>query len=159
VLIPVPLIARAVSRVPVARAPLATPGRVPRFSTPLGHTAIRYAAFGPTATPAQIAFYERMLADCPPDVRTTVGISLSEMELHHALPRITVPALVMAGARDRLTPASHAERIARELPHLHELVILPETGHMGPVARPDEVAAALLALSTAGQAAVTGLAA
>jgi len=50
-------------------------------------------------------------------------------------------------------------RKGRELPRLHELVILPETGHMGPVERPDEVAAALLALSTAGQAAATGLAA
>ncbi len=71
-----------------------------------------------------------------------------EMELHHALPRMTLPTLVMDGERDRLTPPSHARRIASELPHLQRLIELPDTGHMGPLERPDEVSAALRALAS-----------
>ncbi len=148
-LVPVPWLARALSRTPLARGALATKGRLPGFSTPATHAMIRYVAFGPTATPAQVAFYERMLVACPPDVRSTVGIALSEMDLYEAVPRITVPTLVMAGASDRLTPPSHANRIAQELPALHRLIVLPETGHMGPLERPTEVAEALIELSEA----------
>jgi pimeloyl-ACP methyl ester carboxylesterase len=94
-----------------------------------------------------VAFYERMLATCPPDVRARVGIAMSELELYHALPRLTVPTLVIAGAKDRLTPPSHAERIAAELPRLEQLIVLPETGHMGPLERPREVTDALAGLA------------
>ena len=55
------------------------------------------------------------------------------------LPRLTVPTIVLAGARDRLTPPSHARRIAGMLPQLVRLIVLPDTGHMAPLERPDEV--------------------
>jgi pimeloyl-ACP methyl ester carboxylesterase len=69
------------------------------------------------------------------------------MELHHALDRLTVPTLVMAGEVDRLTPPSHAHRMAARLPDLTDLIILPATGHMGPLERPAEYSAALRALA------------
>jgi pimeloyl-ACP methyl ester carboxylesterase len=90
-----------------------------------------------------VAFYERMLIACPPDVRAASGLAMSELDLYHALAHLTVPTLVMAGARDRLTPPAHARRIAAELPELAELVVLPATGHMGPLERPAEVSGAL----------------
>lgn len=68
---------------------------------------------------------------------------MQDMDLHHVLPRLTIPTLVMAGEDDKLTPPSHARRIAEELPDLFELVVLPDTGHMGPLERPDEVSDAL----------------
>ncbi len=145
-LIPVPWLARALNRTPLARGVLTAKGQLPGFSTPVTHALIRYVAFGSTATPAQIAFYERMLVACPPDVRSTVGIALSEMDLYEAVPRLSVPTLVMAGASDKLTPPSHARRIAQELPALHRLIVLPDTGHMGPIERPAEVADALIEL-------------
>lgn len=120
-----------------ARLPL------PHFSSPPMHAALRYIAFGPSATPAQVAFWEQMLVSCAVDVRAAVGIALADMELHQALARLTVPALVMTGAQDRLTPPSHARRMSGELPQLHRLIELPETGHMGPLERPAEVADAL----------------
>ena len=120
---------------------------LPRESTPISHAAARYIAFGPTATPAQIAFYERMLLTCPPDVRASVGIAMSEMELHHALTRLTVPTVVIAGENDRLTPPSHARRIAGMLPDPGELIVLEETGHMGPLERPREISHALMRLA------------
>jgi pimeloyl-ACP methyl ester carboxylesterase len=84
-----------------------------------------------------------MLVACPPDVRRKAGIAMQDMDLHHVLPRLTVPTLVMAGEDDRLTPPTHARRIAEELPNLHQLVVLPGTGHMGPLERPVEVSDAL----------------
>ena len=57
-----------------------------------------------------------------------------------------MPAIVLAGEKDRLTPPSHAKRIAEMLPQLERLIILPETGHMGPLERPQEVNQALLEL-------------
>jgi hypothetical protein len=63
--------------------------RLPRFSTPLSAAAVRYVAFGPEASPAQVAFYEQMLVACPPDVRASAGITMSGMELYQALPRPT----------------------------------------------------------------------
>lgn len=129
---------------PIARyAFLGARGSLPRVSTPISYAAIHHVAFGPSATPAQIAFFERMLVACPSDVRARAGLAMHDMDLYHVLPRLTVPTLVMAGADDRLTPPAHARRIAEELPDLFELVVLPETGHMGPLERPDEVCDAL----------------
>ncbi|MHB8695470.1 MAG: alpha/beta fold hydrolase, partial [Solirubrobacteraceae bacterium] len=115
-LVPIAPLAAALSRTPVPRAMLAAPGGVPRFSTPLSSAMVRYTAFGPTATPAQIAFYERMLIACPADVRSLVAMAISDMDIDHALPRLTIPTLVMAGANDRLTPPVHAQRMADVLP-------------------------------------------
>jgi pimeloyl-ACP methyl ester carboxylesterase len=137
-------------RDPIARrAFFGTRLPLPRFSSPPMYAALRYIAFGPTASPALVAFWERMLVSCAADVRAAVGIALADMELHPALARLTVPALVMTGAQDRLTPPSHARRMAGELPRLHRLIELPETGHMGPLERPAEIAEALRELAGA----------
>jgi pimeloyl-ACP methyl ester carboxylesterase len=137
-------------RDPIARrAFFGTRLPLPRFSSPPMYAALRYVAFGPTASPALVALWERMLVSCAAVVRAAVGIALADMELRHALARLTVPALVMTGAQDRLTPPSHARRMAGELPVLHRLIELPETGHMGPLERPAEVAEALRELSSA----------
>jgi pimeloyl-ACP methyl ester carboxylesterase len=146
-IVPVPWLAQALNRTPLSKGVLSARGGVPKFSTPISSAMVHYTAFGPTATPALVAFYERMLVACPPDVRAGVGLALTEMDLNHAVPQLTVPTLVMAGANDRLTPPVHAERIAAALPDLHRLIVLPQTGHMGPLERPAEVAEALLALA------------
>jgi pimeloyl-ACP methyl ester carboxylesterase len=154
---PAPRIAGALHRIVAVHGFLGARTSLPRFSTPLSHAAIRYVAFGPAASPAQVAFYERMLVSCPPDVRADSGIAMSEMELYHALPQLTVPTAVLAGALDRLTPPSHAERIAEMLPHLERLIVLPETGHMGPLERSTEVTRMLAELAvnaTAGTSTV-----
>jgi pimeloyl-ACP methyl ester carboxylesterase len=116
---------------------------IPRYSTPIHHAAIKYVAFGRDASPAQVAFYERMLFDCDPGVRAGVGIAMSRMELHHALANLTVPTLVMAGADDKLTPPYHARRIGSLLPNLTKVIEVPGLGHMGPIERPEEFSSAL----------------
>ena len=135
-----------------SRAPL------PRASTPISSAVLRRVAFGPAASPAQVAFLERMVAACPADVRAAVGLATSHIELEHALPRLTVPTLVMAGANDRLTPPSHAHRMAAGVPQLQALIELPDTGHMGPLERPQEMATALRSLARDARAARTDVA-
>lgn len=151
-LIHTPRFAQALSE-PIARYGFFGPRvPLPRISTPISYAVIRYAAFGPDSSPAQVAFYERMVMACPPDVRAGAGIAMQEMDLEHVLPDLNVPTLVMAGELDRLTPPSHARRIAAELPNLQALIELPGTGHMGPLERPAEVAGALRALARDAQA-------
>lgn len=146
-LLPVPRIAQALNRTLALHGFLGNRAPLPRFSTPLTAAALRYIAFGPTATPAQVAFFERMLIACPPDVRANIGIAMSELELHDALPRLDVPTIVIAGEEDRMTPPAHARRIAEMLPQLERLTVLQETGHMAPLERPDAVTEALVELA------------
>jgi pimeloyl-ACP methyl ester carboxylesterase len=124
-----------------SRAPL------PGFSSPIGHVVLRHMAFGPSAGAAEVALFERMLLSCPPHVRSACGVAMSNMDLHHAVERIDVPTLVVAGDRDRLTPAAHARRIAEALPDSAGLVELENTGHMGPLERPHELAELLAGLA------------
>jgi pimeloyl-ACP methyl ester carboxylesterase len=116
-----------------ARSPL------PAFSTPLSYRMIRHAVVGPDATPAQIAFVERLVLDCPADVRGAVGGTLSRLDLFESLDSLSVPALVIAGERDRLTPPLHAHRMAEALPDLIDVVELPRSGHMSPLELPEQV--------------------
>ncbi len=122
---------------------------MPPVSTAVSRALIRFIAFGPYASDAEVNFYERMLVTCPPGVRAHAGIAMTDMDLIDALARITVPTLVLSGRRDRLTPPVHAERIAAGLPNLVKLVELPGIGHMGPLESPHELVTALLELADA----------
>jgi pimeloyl-ACP methyl ester carboxylesterase len=75
-------------------------------------------------------------------------MAMAEMDLHHVLPRLTVPTVVIAGAKDKLTPPSHARRIAEMLPQLEQVIVLPDTGHMAPLERPREVSESLIRLAS-----------
>ena len=127
----------------VGRAMLGSGRPMLAASTPLSHAAARHTAFGPDASDGAVAFYERMLTATEPRARAATGIALSTLDLTDAVARITVPTLVVAGARDRLTPPAHAERIVAALPDGARLLVLPRTGHMSPLERPDELAGAL----------------
>ena len=112
-------------------------------ASPISLRAIQYVALSPSATPAQVAFCQEMVLQTRRDVRAGFGRMLSRMDLVNALGDLTVPALVLGGARDRLTPPSHVERMAAALPQLAERVELPESGHMSPIEDPDAVNAAI----------------
>jgi pimeloyl-ACP methyl ester carboxylesterase len=137
----------------LSRAVLGSGSPIPPFSTPVSQAMIRYAAFGPTATRGDVAFYERMLLACPADVRAACGVVLSDLDLWDAVASLTVPTLVVAGANDRLTPPEHARRIIEALPEPAGLLELPETGHMLPLERPRELADAIDELVAAAAAA------
>lgn len=151
-------VAKWLNRPWAGRALLGSHAPLPPFSTPVQQAVIRYTAFGPDATRGEVAFYERMLMDTAPSARAAIGVALTEMDLWHALERVRIPSLVVVGERDRLTPPAHAERIARELPQCVDLLQLPDTGHMAPLERPDELSRALWRLiDSARSAAPTGV--
>jgi pimeloyl-ACP methyl ester carboxylesterase len=154
-LFPVPPIARAVSQTVAVRGFLGARAPLPHYTTPLSYALVRYTAFSREASPALVAYFERMLWTCPPRVRADIGIAMSEMDLFDALANLTVPTSVLAGADDRLTPPSHARRIAEMLPDLRELVILPGTAHMAPLERPDDVSGVILDLVSGSTASPT----
>jgi pimeloyl-ACP methyl ester carboxylesterase len=152
-LVPVPKVFRPIS-VPIGRrAFLGNRAPLPPFDSPIQYAMVRYIAFGDGGSPAKVAFFERMFAATRPSARARSGIAMADIDLMDALPRLTVPTLVMCGQQDRLTPPTHARRIADRLPNLVELIELPATGHMGPLERPDEVSHALrkLVMSSAAE--------
>jgi pimeloyl-ACP methyl ester carboxylesterase len=146
-LVPLPAFAKALNNTLAIHGFMGSRAPLPRFSSPFTHALLRRIAFGPTASPAQIAFFERMVIAMPSSARADVGLAISEIELHEALAHLTVPTIVVAGENDRLTPPSHAKRIAAMLPKLERLIIQPQTGHMGPLERPQEINEALLELA------------
>jgi pimeloyl-ACP methyl ester carboxylesterase len=127
---------------------------LPPVSTAVSRAVIRYVAFGPFASDAEVAFYERMLIACPPQVRAHAGRAMCDMNLLDGLAHLDVPTLVLFGRLDRLTPVSHAEQIATRLPQLMRLVEVPGTGHMGPLEDPHQLVLGLLEVAAATQPSV-----
>ena len=61
-----------------------------------------------------------------------------EMDLRHALPRVRVPAIVIVGQHDRVTPPATAVELVGILPDA-TLVVVEHAGHMAMLERPAEV--------------------
>jgi pimeloyl-ACP methyl ester carboxylesterase len=58
------------------------------------------------------------------------------------LPRIAVPALVIVGREDAVTPPADAETMSSSIPGA-QLVVIPGAGHMTPIEQPEAVTAAI----------------
>ncbi|MDE3071075.1 MAG: alpha/beta hydrolase, partial [Acidobacteriota bacterium] len=116
-------------------------------STPLSRAINRHLVFGPEATAAQLAFIEPMTWRMPRKLRAGAATVMRDLDLSAALGRIAVPALVVVGDADRLTPPAQARRMVAALPHVAEFVLLRRTGHMTPLERPAELADALVRLA------------
>jgi 5-aminopentanamidase len=121
------------------------PGRIGGFGVSLGgYYAARAAAYEPRmkATVALAGPYRWDLDwdVLPPQTRATfqrrsgaasprqAREKAAALTLQDAAARITSPLLVAAGGRDRLVPAHHAERLAREAPGA-ELMLDPDGTH------------------------------
>jgi predicted amidohydrolase/dienelactone hydrolase len=121
------------------------PGRIGGFGVSLGgYYAARAAAYEPRIKAAvslagpyqwsldwdilppqtRATFQRRSGAATPEEARQ----KLAALTLEGAAARITIPLLVAAGGRDRLVPAYHAERLAREAPGA-ELMLDPDGRH------------------------------
>lgn len=138
---------------------------IPSRTTPVSARVVRYVALSPAASPATVAFCERMVLACPRDVRANTGSTLSRLDLQAGLEALDVPTLVVSGKADRLTPPVHAERMAERLPGLLAHVELPAVGHMAPVEAPARITAAIERLvaaagydASSGRATISGAA-
>jgi pimeloyl-ACP methyl ester carboxylesterase len=98
----------------------------------------RMTQFGPEA-PRHLVDHIVSLAERAPSEVWTDGLAgLMEMDLRHALPRVRVPALVVVGEHDRVTPPSAAVELVGGLPD-GRLVVIEHGGHMAMLERPAEV--------------------
>ncbi|MDQ7903142.1 alpha/beta hydrolase [Phytohabitans sp. ZYX-F-186] len=105
---------------------------------------LRWLLFGHPCDPADVHLTTKAVARASlgsiGGFRPSVGAQ-ARLETLAALP--TVPAAVLVGERDRLTPPVCAVSIAQALPGA-ALTICPGAGHMLMLERPDVVTAALL---------------
>jgi pimeloyl-ACP methyl ester carboxylesterase len=83
-----------------------------------------------------------MLRQKPETVEADLAAMRDRPDAREALPRITVPALVVVGEQDALTPPADSEAMAAAIPGAR-LVRIAGAGHLAPMERPGAVAAAL----------------
>lgn len=95
--------------------------------------------FGADPDPAQVAFAEALGSATPTGTLAGLLSALASFDISARLPDVDLPVLVAVGTHDRLTPPSHARRMADALPRA-ELVELPRAGHMPMLERPRELA-------------------
>ncbi len=109
---------------------------------------VRYLAFGPDARGEDVTLVARMVRACPRRVRGRCGGTLSRVEVYDGLANLDVPATVIAGGADRMTPPVHAHKLAGMLPRSPEPIEAPRSGHMVPLEADELVTTALRRLRT-----------
>jgi pimeloyl-ACP methyl ester carboxylesterase len=75
------------------------------------------------------------------------GTAIVHQGLRDRVDRLQIPALVIFGEQDRVIDPSGGPRLAAVLPSAR-LLMLPHTGHLPMIERPDEVAGAIRALAS-----------
>ncbi|MDX1662080.1 MAG: alpha/beta fold hydrolase, partial [Gemmatimonadota bacterium] len=78
-----------------------------------------------------------------PSMRRFLDALLARDPIVDRLGEIGVPALVVVGAEDSVTPPDLSEEIATAIPEA-SLVVVPHAGHLSALERPDEVTPALI---------------
>jgi pimeloyl-ACP methyl ester carboxylesterase len=99
---------------------------------------VRLTQFGPDASGAMVDHVVMLAQQASSEVWTQGLAALMETDLRVALPRVTVPALVVVGEHDRVTPPGSAVGLAGALPD-GRLVVLEGAGHMAMLERPLEL--------------------
>lgn len=100
-----------------------------RWGRDLAFLIARTTNFGPDASAAQIDYLTRISAGARIEVWTQMLRGLMELDLRRALEAIRVPALVVVGDRDALTPKTSARAMREVLPDGRAYVIT-RAGHV-----------------------------
>jgi pimeloyl-ACP methyl ester carboxylesterase len=145
--VPAPL---AAARILGGRALIGTFGSfaVPPPARHVSRRMISMLAVGADADRAVGALINELFTATSPMGRGGCGKALADAmgRRHIDLTGLTVPTLVIASQRDRLTPLVQSQRIAASLPNSAGLVVLPG-GHCSMLERPLEVTRELHALA------------
>lgn len=129
---------------------LATPAPLGGVS-PVSRALLSYLTLGPAASRELATINAAIIQACPRRCRAAWGRVLGSLDLTDALPHLDVPARVLVGTADRLTPPVQARRLAERLPRCEGLTELPGVGHMTPLEAPAAVAALIRRLVTASE--------
>jgi pimeloyl-ACP methyl ester carboxylesterase len=128
-----------------------------RGQADLAFLAARLTNFGSTASPSIIDHVVRLSGQVPLEVWTGLISGMFEMDLSEALANIRVPALILAGDVDRLTPPASALALKRRLPDAR-MILFRDAGHCAMLEHHEEFNRVVdefvrEALATPGQAA------
>ncbi|KIF68398.1 lipase [Streptomyces sp. AcH 505] len=116
----------------------------------------RYSFSSKDVDPAVARFAERMIEGTPIDVVAEFYPAFADHDKTGALAEFReVPALVLAGESDLVTPSTHSEAIADLLPDA-ELVLVPDAGHLVMLEHPEVVTDRLADLLTRAGAVPAG---
>jgi pimeloyl-ACP methyl ester carboxylesterase len=99
---------------------------------------VRLTQFGPDAPQHVVDHVVHLAERASSDVWTDGLAALMEMDMRHAVPRVKVPAVVVVGEHDRVTPPAAAIELAGALPEAR-LVVIEGAGHMPMLERPLEL--------------------
>jgi len=111
----------------------------------------RWLLFGRKAPRAVIVECNEIVKACPSATLAGFFPALMTHDKRAALANLGgVEVEVVASGRDRLTPAGHARRLAEAIPGAR-LTVVPATGHMLPMERPEVVTGLLTKLVTAAR--------
>jgi len=108
--------------------------------TPLARRILKYATMGPGSAPGMVEACARIVHACPRKVRYAWSHVLDTLDLDHRVRELSVPAAVVVGTADRMTPVVHARDLVAALPNCVGSTELPGLGHMTPVEAPALVA-------------------
>jgi pimeloyl-ACP methyl ester carboxylesterase len=97
------------------------------------------AAFGRRASGAAVDQVRRMIADVEPETAMQAGAAIAAHDVREDLGHVDVPAMVVAGGADLLTPVSHARVVAECVPGA-DLRVLRGIGHQVMQEAPDQLA-------------------
>jgi len=110
------------------------------LASPLGVSGVvaRVTQFGPNAPKRVVDHVVALAQRTASEVWTDALPELMEMDLRHAVPRVRVPALVLVGELDRVTPPAGAVALAGALPD-GRFVVIPAAGHIPMLETPGAV--------------------
>ena len=136
------LLARTLARLAALR--LHRSNQVGRGLLPPGDLAYLVArrSFGDHPEPRHVEMTRAIIDDTSAAVVGELLGDVMTVDVGDPLGAVELPALVIVGSKDRLTPPWHARRLAAALPRA-ELLTLAGCGHMVMLERPRELAAAL----------------
>ncbi|MEU6527927.1 alpha/beta hydrolase [Streptomyces sp. NPDC046928] len=116
--------------------------------TAVARAILKYATMGPRSAPEMVEACARIVHACPRTVRHAWSQVLALLDLDHGIRELTVPAAVVVGTADRLTPPVHARSLAAALPHCIGVTELEGLGHMTPIEAPELVTGKIRELVT-----------
>jgi pimeloyl-ACP methyl ester carboxylesterase len=113
--------------------------RLSGSTSDVGLVLTRTFAFGDTVPAHGTTLVSRLLSTTPVDVVGDLLVDIEKHDRHEVLDVIArVPALIIVGERDLLTPVGHSHTLVERIPGA-ELEILPGVGHMLTLEQPERV--------------------
>ena len=97
---------------------------------------------GSKSDPEGLAQAERIMSGIAPETYRKAVHLLTTFDRRDMLPKITVPALLVAGSDDQTAPPAVMERMAQKIPAA-SYAVLEGCGHLGPMDQPDAFNAVL----------------